>query len=156
MYKDDNLAACMALITYEVAECPDKIFMACATHMKGCAKLIELRGPDAYFSDFSHELFVSFCVIGVGRFLLGPRSNMFLTPCLKIQQAFAERRHTFLSGSEWIHLPFKDRPKRVFHQLLDVAAIVPDIIADGYRMLQGPVEGTVTFDLFHCIHQFLH
>jgi hypothetical protein len=34
----------------------------------------------------------------------------------------------------------------VFHQLLDVAAIVPDIIADGYRMLRGPVEGTATFD----------
>jgi hypothetical protein len=71
---------------------------------------------------------------------------MFLIPCFKIQQAFAERRHTFHSGSEWIHLPFKERPKCVFHRPLDVAAIVPDIIADGYRMLKGPLEGTATFD----------
>ena len=58
----------------------------------------------------------------------------------------AERRHTFLSGSEWIHLPFKDRPKSMFQQLLDVAVVLSDIIADGYQMLQGPVEGTATID----------
>jgi hypothetical protein len=75
MYKDDTLAACMALIMYEISECPDKTIMALVAHMKGCAKLVELRGPDAYCSDFSHELFVSFRVIEVGRFLLGPRLN---------------------------------------------------------------------------------
>jgi hypothetical protein len=69
MYKDDTLAACMALITYKVSECPDKTFMAWATHMKGCAKMFESRGPDAYGSDFGHELFVSFRVIEVGCFL---------------------------------------------------------------------------------------
>jgi hypothetical protein len=28
MYKDDTLAACMALITYDIAECPDKTIIA--------------------------------------------------------------------------------------------------------------------------------
>ena len=34
----------------------------------------------------------------------------------------------------------------MFHQLLDVAVIAPDIIADGCRMLKGPLEGAATFD----------
>jgi hypothetical protein len=71
---------------------------------------------------------------------------VFLILCLKIQQAFVERRHTFLSGSEWIEVPFKDRPKSMFQKLLDVAATVPNIIADGYQMLQGAMEGTATID----------
>lgn len=70
MYKDDTLAACMALIMYEVVECPDKTVMAWAAHMKGCAKIFELKGPDAYTSDFSYELFLSFRVIEVRSFSL--------------------------------------------------------------------------------------
>jgi hypothetical protein len=70
----------MALITYEVAECPDKTLMASATHMKGFAKMLELRGPDAYDLGFAHELFLSFRVIEVGRFTLDPRLNIVSNP----------------------------------------------------------------------------
>jgi hypothetical protein len=62
------------------------------------------------------------------------------------QQAFAERRHTFLARPEWLDLPFKDRSKSPFQRLLDLVVIVPNIIADGYQMLQGPLEGTVAVD----------
>jgi Fungal specific transcription factor domain len=65
MYKDDTLAACMAMVMYEVAECPDQTMAAWLAHMKGCAKMFELRGPDAYNSDFSHGLFLSFRVLEV-------------------------------------------------------------------------------------------
>lgn len=98
MYKDDTLAACMALITYEVAECRDKTFMAWATHMKGCAKMFELRGPDTYGSDFAHELFLSFRVIEVGPFLLGPRLNNVSNP---ISQDPASCRATSPYFSFW-------------------------------------------------------
>lgn len=65
MHKNETLAACMALIIYEVIECPDKRLDGWASHMKGCAKMFELKGPKAYDSDFGHQLFLSFRVIEV-------------------------------------------------------------------------------------------
>jgi hypothetical protein len=65
MGKDETLAACMAMIMYEVVECPNSTIDAWAGHMKGCAKMFELKGPKAYGSDFSHALFLSFRVIEV-------------------------------------------------------------------------------------------
>ena len=70
----------------------------------------------------------------------------YLTINLKIQQAFAERRRTFLAGLDWISLPFRDQPKTMFQQLLDLVVQVPNIIADGYRLLQAPLEGTAILD----------
>ena len=34
----------------------------------------------------------------------------------------------------------------MFQQLLDLVVKVPNIIADGYRMLQAPIEGTAPLD----------
>jgi hypothetical protein len=65
---------------------------------------------------------------------------------VKVQQAFVEKRSTFLSGSDWINAPFEGRPKAKLQQLLDLAAQMTTIIANGYQMLQGVVEGTKTLD----------
>ncbi|KAG0649459.1 hypothetical protein D0Z07_4106 [Hyphodiscus hymeniophilus] len=127
MYKNETLAACLSLIMYEVVECPGKSIDGWASHMRGCAKMFELKGPTAYDSDFGHQLFLSFRVI-------------------EIQQAFAERRRTFLAGQEWISLPFKTCAKSKFQQLLDLVVQVPNIIADGYQMLQAPLEGSTPLD----------
>jgi hypothetical protein len=62
MHKNETLAACMALIMYEVIECPDEKLDGFFSHMKGCAKMFELKGPTAYHSDFGHQLFLSFRV----------------------------------------------------------------------------------------------
>lgn len=43
-------------------------------------------------------------------------------------------------------LPFKGRPKPMLQRLLDLVVVVPGIIADGYRMLKGPIEGTEVID----------
>ena len=43
-------------------------------------------------------------------------------------------------------LPFRDRSKPLLHQLLDLVVKVPNIIADGYQMLQAPLEGSAAFD----------
>ena len=64
----------------------------------------------------------------------------------QVQQAFAERRYTFLSRPEWLNLPFKGRSKSPFQRLLDLVVTVPNIIADGYKMLRDPLEGTVAVD----------
>jgi len=39
-------------------------------------------------------------------------------------------------------IPFKDRPKSAFQRLLDLVIQVSDTVAEGYKMLQPPLEGT--------------
>ena len=65
MYQNETLAACMTLITYEVVECPDKSIDGFVSHLKGCAKIFESKGPKSYDSDFGHQLFLSFRLIEV-------------------------------------------------------------------------------------------
>jgi len=60
MYKDETAASCMALVAYEVMECPDHTVAGWIKHTQGCSKLFELRGPKAYSSEFGHELFLAF------------------------------------------------------------------------------------------------
>ena len=59
MYRDETLAACMLLTGYELAECPNQTIDAWAAHMKGCARLVELRGPSSYTSDLGSGMFLS-------------------------------------------------------------------------------------------------
>ena len=59
MHRNETLAACMTLIMYEVVECPDKTLDGWVSHMRGCSKMFELKGPRAYGSEFGHQLFLS-------------------------------------------------------------------------------------------------
>jgi hypothetical protein len=59
MYKDETLAACMALAMYEVVECPAQSRGGWVTHSNGCARLIQLRGAEAHTSNLGHHLFLS-------------------------------------------------------------------------------------------------
>lgn len=63
---------------------------------------------------------------------------------MKIQQAITERRHTYLSSSQWIDLPWKAREKSKYHQLLDIMALLPDVIADGYDVFSVLLSGAET------------
>jgi len=60
MLKDETLAACMLLQWYEGIECPAKNLRGWISHVNGCSKLIELRGPEAHRSALGHELFLAF------------------------------------------------------------------------------------------------
>jgi len=75
MYKDETAASCMALIGYEVMECPDKTITAWVKHVHGCARLFEARGPDAYSSEFGHELFLAFRQMEVRNSILATLSS---------------------------------------------------------------------------------
>lgn len=66
---------------------------------------------------------------------------------MKIQQAITERRRTFLSGPEWLSLPWKAREKSKYHQFLDSMALLPDVIADGYNILGAVVNPAETTPL---------
>ena len=65
MYKDETLGACMALATYEIMECPSDSRQAYVSHQQGCAKLIQLRGPEAHSSGLGHQIFLTFRIQGV-------------------------------------------------------------------------------------------
>lgn len=60
MGKDETLAACMVLSLYESIECPAKTHYGWLSHLHGCTKLIQMRGPEAHASALGHELFLSF------------------------------------------------------------------------------------------------
>ncbi|KAF8861152.1 hypothetical protein BDZ45DRAFT_288467 [Acephala macrosclerotiorum] len=120
MYRDETLAACMLLIMYEVTECPGRTITAWQGHMKGCAKLFKSRGPESYCDEFSHRLFSSFRQ-------------------LEIQQALVERRGTFLASDEWREIPWKDRPKPIRQELMDIESELATGIAGVY---QNPSSST--------------
>ena len=67
MYADETLAACMALVMYEVFECPSSGRQAYLSHQQGCSRLVKLRGPKAHDSGLGHQVFISFRLHTVSR-----------------------------------------------------------------------------------------
>lgn len=67
MYRDETAAACMALLMYEFTECPGESIAGWQSHIRACAKLFELKGPEAFTSDFGHQLFLSFRLMEVSK-----------------------------------------------------------------------------------------
>jgi hypothetical protein len=65
MRRDETLAACFALTWYELTECVSESIVGYLSHHHGCAKLIQLRGPDAHRSGLAHYIFTAFRVQGV-------------------------------------------------------------------------------------------
>jgi hypothetical protein len=63
--EDRTLAACMILAIYEVYECPAGSRDAYASHVDGCARLVEMRGPEAHRTLWAHSLFTAFRTMGV-------------------------------------------------------------------------------------------
>jgi hypothetical protein len=75
MYRDETVAASMALVLYEVMECPDRSIAGWQNHMHGCVKLFQLKGPKAYGSEFGHQLFSSFRLMEVSSPSSSPSSS---------------------------------------------------------------------------------
>jgi hypothetical protein len=65
MYNDETLAACMLLALYEVFECPSETKAGYITHYNGCARLVQLRGPQAHAQGLGHSVFLGFRFMGV-------------------------------------------------------------------------------------------
>jgi hypothetical protein len=68
MYRDETLAACMALWMYEVMECPSETLSGWISHFGGCQRLVQLRGPDAHSSALGHQVFLAFRTTAVSPF----------------------------------------------------------------------------------------
>lgn len=58
MYRDETLAACMALAMYEITECPSKDASGYLSHCNGLETLVRLRGPEAHMNGLGHHVFL--------------------------------------------------------------------------------------------------
>ncbi|KAI9744123.1 MAG: hypothetical protein M1818_002275 [Claussenomyces sp. TS43310] len=109
MYREETLAACMALSMYEVVECSTESRIGWASHSDGCARLIRLRGAAAHASGLAHQVFLSFRTQG-------------------IIKAIQDRRSTYLADPEWTTQVWKEIPKTPLDQLLDIMAGLPSVL----------------------------
>lgn len=57
-FSDETLAACLALLLYELTERPAEVPSAYMTHLTGAMVLLQERGPDACTSPLGHSLFL--------------------------------------------------------------------------------------------------
>lgn len=65
MYRDETLAACMALAMYEMMECPSGDKSGYMSHCNGLNTLVRLRGPNAHVEGLGHRVFLAFRVHAV-------------------------------------------------------------------------------------------
>ena len=52
--EDETLAACLALIMFESAHCPNQSTESILAHYQGAMNLLKLRGPEAYTTGLAH------------------------------------------------------------------------------------------------------
>lgn len=72
---EQNIAACLALLMYEISECPRKLVDGYLCHYKGAMELLKMKGPTGLTSGLSHSLFQTLRIPSVSqafpsRFLL--------------------------------------------------------------------------------------
>ncbi|KFY40914.1 hypothetical protein V494_03269 [Pseudogymnoascus sp. VKM F-4513 (FW-928)] len=101
VYKDETLAACVALALYEVVECPAESDKGLVTHSDGCMRLIEARGPEAHTGDVGHMLFQS-CRYS------------------SLMHGLSQNRSNFMSEAKWLDAPFKGRTKSLSDKFMEV------------------------------------
>ena len=123
MYKDETLAASMALAMYELSECPAESKHGYISHHKGCSRLVQLRGVNAHTSGLGHRVFLTFRMQGVSCIV----SQSYQTLIKQILKALQPNYSTYLSEEPWIDGPWTDRPKRPMDALLDHLARAPGI-----------------------------
>ncbi|KAI9882430.1 MAG: hypothetical protein M1823_005823 [Watsoniomyces obsoletus] len=111
MFRDETLAACKALETYELLECSDDRIDAWMVHGTGMARLVQLRGVNRHTSDLGRQLFIRFRDV-------------------EIIQCLSMRRSTFLADPEWSSIPWGNGPKTTDDQLLDLMAKMPAIFEE--------------------------
>ncbi|GAE00157.1 hypothetical protein CPC735_047590 [Paecilomyces variotii No. 5] len=106
MYKDETLAACMALAMYEIMECPSGDQQGYMSHCDGLDKLVQLRGPEAHIEGLGHHVFLAFRV----------HSTL---------QDLNRHSPSYLSSSEWTSVPWANIPKTEFDQFFDIFLNAP-------------------------------
>ena len=99
--------------------------MLTARRSDGCARLLQLRGPEAHQDGFAHTLFLA-----------------IRTPA--ILQALERHAPTFLTQDEWVTVPWKTQPRTLSDQLWDHLALAPGIFATTDRTNSMTPVGVLT------------
>ena len=141
MHTDETLAACLLLSMYELLECPAGNKHAYSIHNRGCARLIQLRGPEAHKTGLAHSLFLAIrpqCV----RWILSCRP---FADHLQVYQALDHHEQTFLTDPSWLEEPWLQTPKSPLDRLIDYIAVAPGIfgVTDNFSHME-PVETLTT------------
>ncbi|RFU30305.1 hypothetical protein B7463_g6005, partial [Scytalidium lignicola] len=108
MYDDETLAACMALSTYEVMECPGGTHQGWLSHHNGLERLIKLRGAEAHAEGLGHKIFLIF----------------------RTTSSMDHKRISYLLDPKWIEIPWKKFPKLPYDRLIDILAEGTTIMAE--------------------------
>ncbi|KAK0653045.1 hypothetical protein B0T16DRAFT_455357 [Cercophora newfieldiana] len=107
---EQNLAACLALMLYEISECPGDSHDGYIIHYLGAMELLRIRGPSAHQSGLAHSVFQLLRLHGVFQNILWSSNN-------------------FLAQPDWRELPWAPNPesKTPFDFLLDILFELPDL-----------------------------
>jgi hypothetical protein len=65
IFREETLAACLALAIYEVIACPAENSLGYISHYAGAQMLLRLRGPISNDSDLGYETFIALRLQGV-------------------------------------------------------------------------------------------
>ncbi|CAI6340326.1 unnamed protein product [Periconia digitata] len=108
--KDHIIATCFLLGLYEYMCNPHSTY-GWQNHVRGVETLLQLRGPHAFRSGFSHKLFA------------GVRLEII---CLSM----VNRKATYLGTSEWLRIPWSEKstPKSYSNRILDLLAQIPQLL----------------------------
>ncbi|EXJ92948.1 hypothetical protein A1O3_01504 [Capronia epimyces CBS 606.96] len=106
--RDEVLAACMLLATYETMECPEDSRSAYICHLQGCGRLIQFRGPRAHTSALAHQLFRMYRAQAILEALRPPHTSFLLEP-------------------DWMNVPWQKSRKSSLDRILDLLSSGPVI-----------------------------
>lgn len=109
---EQNICACLAMLMYEVLECPGMAMDGYFTHYSGAMKLLQLRGAHAYSSGLAHSMLRTLRVHS-------------------IYEGFRLRSKTFLVDPQWRNLPWSSCPtsKNPYDEILDLVLETPEVYA---------------------------
>jgi len=98
LYDDQTLGACVALTHYELTQCPSDSMVPYTNHIVGCAKLVQIRGPERHRDGLAHKIFAHFRVQAVSLFTFECGRRDFAADLFRYYSALISKpRHSWQS-----------------------------------------------------------
>ncbi|KEF61966.1 uncharacterized protein A1O9_03538 [Exophiala aquamarina CBS 119918] len=130
LYDDQTLGACVALTHYELTQCPSDSVVPYMNHIAGCAKLVQIRGPQRHRDGLGHKIFTHFRVQDI-------LFNLDLqTP-------------TFLAEPQWQRIPWQYTSKTAYEAVWDLLSFAPELVGNGNKLgqMEPKIQAIVATDL---------
>jgi hypothetical protein len=120
---DHTLATCIALGMFEMSSCPNRSKHGYISHIEGCTKLMQERGPEMHKDGLGHSLFVYF------------RVHIIL-------HSLDQGQDCFLLDGQWQTIPWLLRPRTLYDRMYDFLMRAPELNRKGgtLRFLSRPQQ----------------